>query len=66
MKKFANLFRWLNEEYNGLEVFITENGWSDEGQLDDSDRVEYLRSHLQELAKVLANNECNVTGYAGN
>lgn len=66
MKIFTNLFRWLNEEYNGLEVFITENGWSDEGQLDDSDRVEYLRSHLQELAKVLANNECNVTGYAGN
>lgn len=26
-----------------MEVFITENGWSDDGQLADYERISYLR-----------------------
>lgn len=44
-------------------MFITGNGWSDEGELNDQDRIEYLREHLREVLKVVLNKECNVIGY---
>lgn len=43
-------------------MFITENGWSDEGELDDIGRIEYMKSHLQ--AVLDANKDgCRVNGY---
>lgn len=44
---------------------ITENGWSDDGQLDDQDRIEYIRSHLDEILNIVLNEECNLKGYTG-
>lgn len=44
---------------------ITENGWSDDGQLDDQDRIEYMRSHLDEILDIVLNDECNLKGYTG-
>lgn len=61
-----SFFRWLKMEYNNLEVIITESGWSDDGQLDDVDRIEYYRSHLEEVLTVVLNGECNVKAYTGN
>lgn len=46
-------------------MIITENGWSDDGQLNDPDRIEYYRSHLDELLKAVLNKEVNVKGYTG-
>lgn len=60
----GDILRWIKEEYNNPEVFITENGWSDDGELHDIGRVEYLRGHLNELLSVVTNNECDVKGYA--
>lgn len=62
---YPDSYRWLKEEYNDPEVIITENGWSDEGELDDVGRVEYLRAHMAEVLRVVSNNECNVKGYTG-
>lgn len=57
--------RWLKYEYNDPEVFITENGWSDDGQMNDRGRVEYLHDHLEQLLEVVLHNESNLKGYAG-
>lgn len=46
-------------------MIITENGWSDEGQLNDTGRIEYFQQHLDEILTVVINGECNLTGYAG-
>lgn len=46
-------------------MIITENGWPDDGQLDDRDRVVYIGEHLKEILKVIRQDECNVTGYTG-
>lgn len=46
-------------------MYITENGWSDRGQLEDDDRIQYLRDHLQQIQDVVLNNECSLKGYAG-
>lgn len=62
-KQIKKNFRWIKREYNNPEVIVTENGWSDEGELDDFDRIEYLRKHLEQLQTVVLNNECNLKGY---
>lgn len=38
--------QWIRKNYNNVEVLITENGWSDDGQLEDDERIEYLRVSL--------------------
>lgn len=62
---FCNIIRWIKEEYNNPEVFITENGWSDNGGLDDDGRIEYLHDHLEEILDVVLNDESNLKGYTG-
>ncbi|XP_058815937.1 myrosinase 1-like [Topomyia yanbarensis] len=53
---------WLKSEYNNPLVLITENGYSDDGQLDDHDRIEYYRSHLVQLLYAMED-KCNVVGF---
>jgi len=39
---FRKLLNWIAKEYNNPPVMITENGFSDRGELNDRDRVDYL------------------------
>ena len=39
---FRKLLNWIAKEYNNPPVLITENGFSDYGELNDRDRVDYL------------------------
>ena len=39
---FKKLLNWIAKEYNNPPVLITENGFSDRGELNDRDRVVYL------------------------
>lgn len=56
------LLNWIRINYNGVETIITENGWSDDGQLIDDGRITYIRDHLQAVLDA-RNDGCNVTGY---
>jgi beta-glucosidase/6-phospho-beta-glucosidase/beta-galactosidase len=38
---FRKLLNWIAKEYNNPPVLITENGFSDHGELDDRVRVDY-------------------------
>lgn len=44
-------------------MIVTENGWSDRGEIEDNDRIEYLHDHLQQLLDVVLNAESNLKGY---
>lgn len=57
--------RWIKDEYNNPDVIITENGWSDDGQLNDDGRIDYLRQHLKEILNAIVNDECNLKAYTG-
>lgn len=42
-KGIRNIIKWIKEKYGEeLEIFITENGFSDEGGLNDTTRINYL------------------------
>ena len=38
---FRKLLNWIDKEYNNPPVLITENGFSDKGETDDRDRIDY-------------------------
>lgn len=61
----GDILRWIKKEYNNPNVIITENGWSDDGQLIDDERIDYLRDHLQQILDIISNNECNLKAYTG-
>ena len=58
-----DLLVWIKNRYNNPTVMITENGWSDDGQLDDDDRVEYIKLHLEALSRAVKTDGCNVVAY---
>ncbi len=58
-----DLLRWIRDEYNNPEVIITENGWSDDGEIEDTGRIDYLRDHLQQVLMAVKEDSCNVRGY---
>lgn len=45
-------------------MFISENGWSDDGNLNDDGRVKYIKEHLESVSKAIYEDNCNVIGYA--
>ncbi|XP_019545090.3 myrosinase 1 [Aedes albopictus] len=57
------MLNWIKQEYNNPPVFITENGYSDDGQLEDHERVEYYKSHLNAILDALLEDECKVVGF---
>lgn len=57
-----DLLKWITASYNNPEIMITENGWSDDGQLEDDDRVEYLKDHLSAIVEAI-NEGCKVSAY---
>ncbi|XP_055910675.1 myrosinase 1-like [Eupeodes corollae] len=57
-----SLLKYIRDEYENIEVIITENGWADEGEFEDDSRIQYLKSHLQAVLNAI-NDGCNVTGY---
>lgn len=58
-----DILSWIKNEYNDPEIWITENGWSDEGELEDNGRIEYLRAHLVEVIKAQKCDDVNVAAH---
>nr|BAB91145.1 beta-glucosidase [Neotermes koshunensis] len=60
---FRKELNWIKNEYNNPPVFITENGFSDYGGLNDTGRVHYYTEHLKEMLKAIHEDGVNVIGY---
>ncbi|KAL7027466.1 hypothetical protein ACKWTF_005450 [Chironomus riparius] len=57
-----HMLNWIRKEYDNPVVYITENGVSDKGGLNDVKRVEYFNSYLTSILNAM-NDGCNVRGY---
>jgi beta-glucosidase/6-phospho-beta-glucosidase/beta-galactosidase len=61
-----NTLQWIKKQYGNPPVIITENGMSaSDDKLDDDDRVEFFKGHINELLKAVKLDGCNVEGYLG-
>ncbi|XP_055550374.1 myrosinase 1-like [Wyeomyia smithii] len=62
-KGLRGVLNWFKKEYNNPPVLITENGYSDDGQLEDHERIDFYRSHLTQLLDAILIDKCNVFGF---
>lgn len=60
---FRVLMDWINKQYNGVELWILENGWSDEGELDDVGRVLYYKEHLKTCLQSIMCDNVNLNAF---
>ncbi|KAK3598305.1 hypothetical protein CHS0354_029215 [Potamilus streckersoni] len=58
-----SLLIWIRDRYGNPPVFITENGVSDDGTLQDTRRNYYYRGYINEVLKAIKLDQCNVKGY---
>nr|BAF94233.1 Lct [Rattus norvegicus] len=61
---FRRILNWLKEEYNNPPIYVTENGVSRRGEpeLNDTDRIYYLRSYINEALKAVQD-KVDLRGY---
>lgn len=57
------LYRFIKEEYGNPTVIITENGWADDGGLNDIGRQTFLKTHLQSVLDAVWDDGCRVNGH---
>nr|ADB23476.1 beta-glucosidase [Coptotermes formosanus] len=60
---FRKELNWIANEYGNPPIFITENGFSDYGGVNDTNRVLYYTEHLKEMLKAIHIDGVNVIGY---
>ncbi|NWV26721.1 LPH hydrolase, partial [Origma solitaria] len=62
---FRKILRWIKEEYNNPPVYVTENGISERGafQYNDTWRMHYYRSYINEALKAVVLDGVDLRGY---
>ncbi|KAJ8315737.1 hypothetical protein KUTeg_007887 [Tegillarca granosa] len=60
MRKILN---FIKDNYRNPLTYVTANGVSDCGQLDDQFRIEYFKTYINEVLKAIKIDQCNVKGY---
>lgn len=58
------LINWISNTYgNNTEIFITENGYSDLGGLNDESRIDYFKDYLSNVLAAVLDDKAPVTRY---
>lgn len=56
------LLMWISREYNNPTIFVTENGVSDRGAINDYNRIDYFNAYLEAVLDAI-DHGANVMGY---
>ena len=46
-----NLLKWIKRSYGDVPIYITENGFGDNGTLKDTGRVSFYREYINNVMK---------------
>ncbi|XP_063896033.1 myrosinase 1-like [Helicoverpa armigera] len=60
---FFKLFMEIKMLYDNPPVYITANGWPNDGGLLDEDRIRYMRNYLNAMLDAI-NEGCDIRGYS--
>ncbi|CAG9785801.1 unnamed protein product [Diatraea saccharalis] len=55
---------WLKKQYGDVEIVVTENGYSSKiNNREDTDRINFIKTYLEQLLLAIKEDGVNVTGY---
>ncbi|VVC29505.1 Hypothetical protein CINCED_3A000813 [Cinara cedri] len=54
---------WLKNEYGNPPIVVTENGYGDNGVINDLDRINYIKCYLRAMLQAMYEDNCNVIAY---
>lgn len=62
---FRKMLNWISKIYGNPEIYVTENGFADfyGSGVNDTERVEYYRSYINEMLKAIKYDGARVTIY---
>ncbi|KAF5307521.1 hypothetical protein FQR65_LT06876 [Abscondita terminalis] len=60
---FTNTFKWIKNRYGDVEIYVTENGYSDTESVHDPERAKYFELYLTALLDAVHNHNVNVKAY---
>lgn len=60
---FRNHLKWVKDTYNNPVIIITENGYADDGTLDDNDRINFIKDYLMAVYNSINKDKVNIIGY---
>ena len=58
----GKLLKYANNLFPNKPIYITENGFSDEGTLDDFDRINYIEKHLLQIKNSIIEDKIPLKG----
>jgi beta-glucosidase/6-phospho-beta-glucosidase/beta-galactosidase len=59
-----NVLNWINTKYHNPSIIITENGFSDKGEIHDQGRIDFYKKYLRALLEAIHEDGVKVKGYA--
>ncbi|XP_069695523.1 myrosinase 1-like [Periplaneta americana] len=60
---FREVLKWVAKRYENPPIIITENGYPDNGDLADVNRINFLISHMTEVLRAVNTDGSHVFGY---
>ncbi len=65
---FRKMLNWIHERYNGLPIYVTENGTAlanndVETAIDDTERAEFIQSYTNAMKEAIEEDGVDVRGY---
>ncbi|XP_017775985.1 PREDICTED: myrosinase 1-like [Nicrophorus vespilloides] len=57
------MLNWIKQNYNNPDIIITENGYSDEGEMNDLGRIDYYKTYLSAVLDAIHEDEIPVKAY---
>ncbi|XP_065203717.1 myrosinase 1-like isoform X2 [Planococcus citri] len=60
---FKQMLLWIQKEFNNPPVYVYENGYCDNGQIRDIERISFYKGYLKNLLEAINEHKCNIIGY---
>ncbi|CAG9765660.1 unnamed protein product [Ceutorhynchus assimilis] len=57
------LLNYVWNHYKPGEIYVTENGWATDGEINDQSRIDYLQGYLSNMLDAILDDGVNVAGY---
>ncbi|XP_060533046.1 myrosinase 1-like isoform X2 [Cylas formicarius] len=57
------MLKWIKDTYDDFPIIISENGFSDRGELADVDRIKYLQGYLSAILEAVYEDSVDVEAY---